>query len=249
LGLFLRRKEILRLDGWFILLWFISHLDSFRLPGSGVITSFAVLIFIYLPVSTVVALVSCDGLDRLVKKKPLQQIFVPLIGLIIIISGLRGTMNLVYPDVYSLVTRPDIRAAQWIRENIREDARFLTNSSFAYNDTVIVGTDAGWWLPITAGRKTTTPPLTYASEINPDPDYRLKVNALPASIIAKGFLDPDIMKIMAEFGVTHIYIGQLQGSVNPSGYNLTIDPTVLQSSDRYRLVYHEDRVWIFEIMY
>jgi hypothetical protein len=43
-----------------------------------------------------------------------------------------------------------------------------------------------------------------------------------------------------------VYLGQRQGRVNYSGPEI-LAPEELLSSPHYRLAYHQDRVWIFEI--
>jgi len=42
---------------------------------------------------------------------------------------------------------------------------------FAYGDSVIVGSDGGWWLPLLARRQTTLPPINYGSEQGVRADY------------------------------------------------------------------------------
>jgi hypothetical protein len=48
--------------------------------------------------------------------------------------------------------------------------------------------------------------------------------------------------------VTHVYLGQQQGTV---GYNgpMTLQPAQLAASPRFKAVYHEDRVWVFEVVW
>ncbi|HET9224696.1 MAG TPA: hypothetical protein VFO07_19440, partial [Roseiflexaceae bacterium] len=147
----------------------------------------------------------------------------------------------------ALVTRPDLRAADWIRANTPQDARFLVNSFFAYGGASVVGSDGGWWLPMTAGRQTTQPPLLYGTERGPRPDYRLWVNALPTALQQKRVDDPEVLAMLRERGVTHIYVGQRQGRVNYSG-PVALDPQQLLDSSHFRPVYHQDRVWVFEVV-
>jgi hypothetical protein len=94
-----------------------------------------------------------------------------------------------------------------------------------------------------------TPPLNYSSEAEADPSYRVWVSNLASFSIKIGLTDPDIFPILKDYGITHIYIGQLQGQVNPSSYKLTIDPETLLGDAHYLPIYHQDRVWIFEIIY
>jgi len=146
----------------------------------------------------------------------------------------------------ALATRPDIRAAEWIQENTPQDARFLVNSFFAYGDTVIVGSDGGWWLPLLSQRQTTLPPLTYGSEGGPHPDYIQWINALTTEIQNKGIAHPDVLALLRARGITYVYIGQRQGRVNYGG-PYVLDPKQLLASPNFRLVYHQDRVWVFEV--
>jgi len=148
----------------------------------------------------------------------------------------------------ALVTRPDIRAAEWIQENTPQNARFLVNSFFAYGDTLIVGSDGGWWLPLLAERQTTLPPLTYGSEQGPRADYILWVDTLTSEIQNKGITHPDMLALLRERGVTYVYVGQRQGRVNYDG-PYVLNPDKLLSSPFFRLIYHQDRVWIFEVVW
>jgi hypothetical protein len=135
----------------------------------------------------------------------------------------------------------------WIRENTPEDARFLVNSFFAYGGSVVVGSDGGWWLPFMTGRANTVPPLNYGTEQGPQPDYREWVNDLTRQIQGMGMDDPATLTMLRERGITHVYIGQQQGRVNYSGPDV-LDPEALLRSARYRLVYYQDRVWVFEVV-
>jgi hypothetical protein len=146
----------------------------------------------------------------------------------------------------TLVTIPDLHAAQWIKEKINENALFLTHSIFAYNDSVIVGFDAGWWLPLLAERNTTLPPITYNSEKGPRPDYQDWINHLYSELNSKGIHHPDVMEMILDRKVSHIYIGQLHHRANSTELN-PIHHDILLNSDLFNPIYHKDRIWIFEI--
>jgi hypothetical protein len=161
--------------------------------------------------------------------------------------GARQRLGDMQPMSSTLVTRPDIRAAEWIQENTPQNARFLVNSFFAYGDTVIVGSDGGWWLPLLAERQTTLPPLTYGSERGPRPDNILWVDTLTSEFQNKGITHPDMLALLRERGVTYVYVGQRQGRVNYNG-PYVLNPSELLSSPFFRLIYHQDRVWIFEVV-
>ena len=121
----------------------------------------------------------------------------------------------------------------------------MVNSFFAYQGTVIAGSDGGWWLPLTAGRLTSQPPLNYASEQGLEPGYYQTTNALVVEIEEQGLANPEVLRDLLSKGYTHIYIGQLQGRVNSNAPLL--DPDALISNPLLQPVYHQDRVWIFAI--
>lgn len=161
--------------------------------------------------------------------------------------GARQRMGDINVAQAALVTEPDQRAAAWIRQNTKPDAIFLVNSFFAYGGSSVVGSDGGWWLPLLARRRTSLPPLTYVSEAGPRPNYREWVNALTSEIQLKGIADPEVIALLRERGITHVYIGQRQGRVNAPGPAL-LQVDRLLASPSFRRVYHKDRVWVFEVV-
>ncbi len=69
---------------------------------------------------------------------------------------------------------------------IRTLMRDFYSILFACNNSVIVGTDAGWWFPLLAQRQTFLPFLDYGSERGPRLDHVFRVNNLTAAIQEKG---------------------------------------------------------------
>jgi hypothetical protein len=66
-------------------------------------------------------------------------------------------------------------------------------------------------------------------------------------VLDLGPTDPEVIQMLQEQGVTHVYIGQRRGRVNYSGPD-TLDPSELSANSHYQPVYHEDLVWIFRII-
>jgi hypothetical protein len=188
-----------------------------------------------------------DSRSSEIHRNPLLAAAIAIPILALGLWGARSQIGTIDPRQFALVTRPDKNAFDWIRTNIAQDTKFLVNSFFAYGDGVVVGSDGGWWLPLLSSRDTTLPPINYGSELGPIPDYRLWVNDLTAEIEAKGMQDPDVIKMLEDRNVTHIYIGQRQGSVNSQAPLFVPDDLI--DSPYYRPVYHQDRVWIFKVNY
>jgi hypothetical protein len=132
----------------------------------------------------------------------------------------------------------------WIKDTVPKEALFLVNSFFAYDDTVVVGSDAGWWIPMLAQRDSTLPPINYGVEQGTQPDYYESVNAFQNDIRNETLDQPDVQAPLKERGITHIYIGQQQGRVNNKDPLLNVHQ--LLDSPYFQPLYHQDRVWIFE---
>lgn len=167
-----------------------------------------------------------------------------LVGISVV--GVRQRLYDLQPERYALVTRPDLRAASWVKDNLPSDANLLVNSFFAYGGTVIVGSDGGWWLPVLAERHTTLPPINYVTEVGLQVNYVQTVNTLAKAIQDKGLTNPDVLAMLKDAEVTQVYIGQRQGRVNYNG-PVVLDPRQLAGDPHFREVYHQDRVWIFEV--
>jgi hypothetical protein len=255
-GLWRREKNILLIALWWLLNLLATNPQWLHLPGAGVITNITLFIASYIPAGILIGAGFGWFQQWLERTNILGQIrvrswsvafvaalFLFGIGLLYIPQRL-GDLQ-VLPS--TLVTRPDIQAAKWIQQNTPKDARFLVNSFFAYGGSLLAGSDGGWWLPLLANRQTTLPPITYGSEQGPTPDYRLWINRLTGELQSKDITQPDALALLRERGVNYIYLGQRQGRVNYDGPNI-ISLDKLLSSSYFHLIYHLDRVWIFEVV-
>jgi len=249
-GLWRREKSVVLISVWSFLILLAANPQWLRLPGEGALSNFAVFIAAYIPASVLAGylLGQVSSLKLKVESARISLILALLTSVFIIAVGVFGArVRLRDLKVIqgTLVTRPDIQAAKWIQENTPQDARFLVNSFFAYGDTLIVGSDGGWWLPLLAQRQTTLPPINYSSEGGPRPDYLPWVNAQTTEIKNNGIAHPEVLAMLQERGVTYVYLGQRQGRVNYGGPYM-LEPEQLLASPNFQLVYHQDRVWVFE---
>jgi hypothetical protein len=124
-----------------------------------------------------------------------------------------------------LVTADDLRAMRWVAEHTPEDALFLVNSR-GWQGELRAGSDAGWWLPILAGRQATQPcVLYYQGSVG----YREGVNALAKAVDKAATLDdPALRALLERAGVTHVFVGARGGALMPAK---------LAGSPYYRLLY------------
>jgi len=246
-GLWRRRRGVLLMSLWWLLLLISANPSWLQLPGNGVISNYALFIAVY-----ILAGVLVGGLLGWVMSwlRPWRWSGV-LAALLVVGVGLRGArvrMGDMRVAQHAMVTRPDLRAMTWIRENTPYKAAFLINSFFAYGENAVVGSDGGWWLPLLAGRANTVPPLNYGTEQKLWLGYIGWVNEPTRLIQEWGTDSPAILALLQEREITHIYIGQQHGRVNYTGPDVLV-PDELFHSTHYRPVYHQDRVWVFEVVH
>ena len=252
-GLWRRDKGVLMLSVWWMIIILATNPNWLKLPGSGVISNFTVLIAAYIPAGLFIGAslgwitIQASNFDT--QKSPnlrLGQIGLLVFTLLIGLWGARQRLYDFNPMGSVLFTRSDQRAIDWIKENTPEKARFLVNAFFAYGNWVVVGSDGGWWLPLLATRSTTLPPINYGNENGPTEDYRKWVNQLQIEIDQKGIDHPHVISMLNERSVEYVYIGQRQGQVNNPGNFL--DPDVMLASPNFTLLYHQDHIYIFKLV-
>jgi hypothetical protein len=240
-----RHSAPVLIAAWVGLLFGLTNPDKLGLPGTGIVNNFAVLIALYIPLGLLAAYLVGRAVVWLVAQYPFMQSVLALSGLAIALFGARDRLN-VADSAFMLVTPNDTMAMAWIRENIPIDAIFLVNSFPAYGNSSVVGSDAGWWLPLLAGRRTTLPPLPYVSEKAFEPGYRTWVNEFHAAVWKTALDTAEGAAWLRANHVTHIYIGQKAGAVG-NATDIALPIQALKSSLFYRPVYHEDQVWVFEV--
>lgn len=259
-ALWRRQKGVTLIAAWWFLVFLAANPHWLNLPGTGTITAFAVLISTFIPASLIIGESSAWVIEKLsgsknkigsyTSKPGLNGMVTALFAILICLAGVWGA-NKRRADLdtfqHMLITRPDIRAAEWIQDNLNETTGYLVNSFFAYGDSLIAGSDGGWWLPLQANARTTLPPLNYGSENGPVPNYAKRVNALTVAVEQLGIDDPVVIEMLETREITHVYIGQRQGEVNNN--NPLLDITQLIDSPHYDQIFHQDRVWIFRINY
>ena len=253
-GLWRGERGIALVSLWWFLILLAANPQWLNLPGAGALTNFAVFIAAYIPAALFLGaaagwLAQAAGrqADRL--RPGASAVVASLLCATVVAAGMWGArqrLSDVRPMEGVLFTRPDGRAAAWIRQNTPTNAIFLVNSFFTYENAIMAGSDGGWWLPFFAHRQTTLPPLNYGNEQGPTPDYRKQVNALIQQVRDLGIDHPETLDALAERGITHIYIGQRHGRVNSD--EPVVEPGELLASPAFKPVYHEDRVWVFEIL-
>jgi hypothetical protein len=242
-----RQKPAAMIMLWGAGVYLAANPQWIGLPGNGSLGNHTVLIAIYIPASILIGTAICwpiKALDVGYMRKIASGV---MAGLVVFIGlhGVTERQKEIEPDIHVLLTRPDLHAATWLQENTSTKTRLLVNSFFAFGNSSIVGSDGGWWLPIVARRQTSLPPLNYAFEQGDQGDYVSWINTLTAEIETKGLANTDVLTMLQNRGITHIFLGQRQGIVNSRG--ALLPAVTLKTNVTLIPIYHQDRVWIFEI--
>ncbi len=239
-GIIEREEPIILIVLWLIALFVMANLYLLKLPFSGLVNNGAVIVGLYLPGS----ILGGYFLDRLTKEvlakmRPqwlrLSKVAIALAMISAALLGARRMLDIIEPS-YALISKSDMQAMDWIRRNVPKEAKFLSDSSF-WLPNAIIGSDAGLWIPLLTGRETIVPPMTYVNEGTLE--YVKAINALAKDISASADAEK-ILPLLKRYGVTHIYIGKRSWKLRPQEF---ID------HPSYRLVYHRDGVWIFQVDY
>jgi len=248
LSLIVKRNLFITLFLWFLFLVAFKAGQLIRLPGANMIQNFAVIIALYIPISILLGWFFGILTDFIIQyNKNIGQITAVSAIILLGIWGVLDQRNIVDEDRFALVTMSDIKAMQWIRDNTPQDARFLVEGFRIYNGTSAVGSDAGWWISLLTGRQNTMPPqYALLSEIPLTPNYSKDVVAVVGGLENNSIDSENGLHLLCEQDITHIYIGQGQGTV---GYGATqlFSPDQLAENQAYQLIYHHDRVYIYEL--
>lgn len=221
---------------WVGTLLLLANPYALRLPGTGIVNNFTVLIALYLPVSLAGGFLVSQMMGLAAGRFPQAEKMGALLFVLVALLSILGTSPTLAQE-NMLVTDADVGAMEWIRENTASNSRFLVNYFFHFGETV-VGSDAGWWIPLLTGRKNTVPPITYRSEEPNEPHYGEEVGMLARRFEDVSFDDPETVRLLKKEGITHIYLGEKGGNLSPEEF---------LGSPCYEESYHRDRVWIFKV--
>lgn len=219
LGVWRRHRGIILIGLWLLCLVVLAALGSPLVPAS------AVVIGLFLPVAVLVAYFVSEAL--IAQMAPRWRPLAGLGLLVVALAGAAGMRSVINPATI-LLTRDDMRAIAWVRENTAPDARFLINSRL-WQGNIYVGTDAGYWLSVLANRATEPPPTLYVLGL---PDQVEQTNRI-SRLMAADRIDPVLLR---QTGITHVFVGARGGP---------IDPAMVLSDPAFELLYTDGGAWVF----
>lgn len=244
-------QSVLLISLWTVALILIGKPFLLALSGAGLVTNFTIQIALYIPISLSIGLLIAEVIQLLNRIFPpkLTLAFGGYLTISLSCFFTSSQLNLLDRSSHAIVTHPDQQAALWIREHISDrpsETLFYVDGFEAFNNSVVVGSDGGWWLPLLAKRQTSLPPLSYVFELAYDESRWQWIRDMVTFGKTHDLSQNEALDYLLSQGITHIYIGQRHGRVgNPDPPLFSAD--LLLKNPRYRPIYHEDRVWIFEL--
>jgi hypothetical protein len=132
----------------------------------------------------------------------------------------------------------DLVAAAWIQDHTPPDSLWMVNTfSFPFFPELVFGSDGGYWLPLTADRATITLPMTFSIERGQEPG--LSQRLLILNQLGSDLTTPPALAQLEAYGITHIYLGQRGGP---------IDPVALSRSPHFERLYQLNSVSVFRFL-
>jgi hypothetical protein len=162
------------------------------------------------------AVLAADGFQRLAQAvgriRPVlrARYFFAGLALAACVTGLWQTRDIVNPRTV-FADADDRQAAAWVEANTPPEAVFLINTEY-WQSGLFRGVDGGWWLLPLAGRRTLLPPMLYSFA---DREYVARTNSLAQEVSQLQGCTDAFWNLVREQGVTHIYIKEGIGSLQP----------------------------------
>lgn len=243
-----KKRIIIILASWWGLMFLATNPNLIFLPGEGLITNFALFLMTYIFTGAIISGLIGQIIDYIIPNRSILS--TSMVIIVLIVGGIWGTGQRIRdlkPQIYALMTKPDMVSFDWIKNNTPTNAKFLVNSFLAYNQNAAVGSDSGWWLTYFTNRKTNLRPLNYMMEKNKNLQLIQNAKEISNAVNTLTLSDPNVLDLLQQSDITHVYVGQLQGKVNHPG--TPINPQTLTNNPNFDLVYQQDRIYIFEINY
>jgi len=240
----LRPRLAVPLAGWCFVSFFITNSFLLGLQGFAWTNNTALLFAIYIPLGIFLGWLAGWTMGEMVKKRWGIMLFIFLV-LFFLGWGTMKQIRIVDP-FFQMVTPSDKAAFDWIEREVPEDAVFLVNGFQPPSFTIIVGSDAGWWLPYYTRRYSIILPALYSTEkVDSTVDVG-SMRKLVADIIASSGDPATLRSVLCRQEISHIFLGQKRGIVGYDALELIPEDWLSENPD-FTLLYQKDKaqVWRF----
>jgi hypothetical protein len=246
LAFILRPRLALPLTGWCLLSFFNANSFFLGIQGLNWTNNTVLLFAIYIPLGIFLGWLAGWTMEETVKTR--WGIMLSMF-LVLFFLGWGAMKQIRIADpFFQMVTPSDKAAFDWIVKEIPEDAMFLVNGFQPPSFTIVVGSDAGWWLPYYTRRSSKILPALYSAErVDSTVDVN-SVRQLVADIRASSGDQAALRSILCRFGISHIFLGQKRGVVGYGAHELIPEDWLSENPD-FTLVYQKDKAQVWSFVY
>jgi hypothetical protein len=198
----------------------------------------AVLIMLYLPISLIVGAATAVILEELNLTTSTPALLT--LTAVLVASGLvTGQARATEIETHRYFVSPsDLDAMEWIKANTPPESVFAINTHF-WLPVFPHGTDAGYWIPYLADRRTTAgcmllplaPPVYFTWVIE------------SSKLVHRLAGDSTAVAQLRELGVGYLYLGERGDNLD-----VTLDTTKLALYPGLEMVYQRDEVKIYKVL-
>ena len=239
LALVTRQPLLVLLGSAFLVQLGLSNPHWLAIPGAGWVDTVTVVSSAFILVGVAVGFL-VRRVNQLLAAR-FGRVATPVVALATGCAAVWGALQLpsVVEPGHRLVHEADLAAAAWSRDRLPADAKFLVNTFvLRWQPDFVAPTDAGYFLPLIAGRQTTLLPMVYPAERGIPPGAVERMEAIARSS-AQDPTSPETLALLRAVGVTHVYLGVRRGPIPE--YRLAASPA-------FRRVYQERGVSIYELV-
>jgi len=237
LGIWRRQPIVIVSVIWILALWLIGNAYRLEIPLLRFTNMIAILFALYLPIGLIVG-AAIEEIPRLIgiTYRPFAYYSLIVTFLLGGVIGGRARAVEILPEYY-FVTPEDLPAMAWIEKNTPPDALFAISTKM-YLSEILIGTDAGYWIPYFTGRHTTTSVMLFGLAA---PQYRQQVSEM-SQAAERLASDPTALNDLRRMGVSYVYVGKKANAFGPS-----LDPVLLAQLPGVKRVYQQEGVTILKI--
>lgn len=223
--------------GWFLLLFLEGHAYKFGIPLLAFTNFTAILILLYIPLGLLVG-IAVGGAIQLGRQKNRNA---DILLFALLLAGIAYGVPQRAADVDAsryFVTRGDVAAMSWIKENTPPTSRFGFSTLF-WQGRVPTAIDAGYWIPYYAERQTTAGTMLIG-QTSPEHVRKIQSDSVLLYNLANG---EGTAADLRAAGINYIYIGKTaKGRVG------ALDPDALKAMDGLKLIYNTSGISIFQVL-
>lgn len=245
LAFLMRQRLAVPITLWCGISFLVANPYLVGMQGPGWITNFALIIALYIPIGLLLGWL-IGAVWRGLSFYRAGKVLVILSLVVLLVWGSWIQLHIIDP-FFQTVEPTDLSAFKWIKENIPDDARFLVNGFLVFDETTVVGSDAGWWLPYYTLRASNLPPILYILEHTSPAADRNRLKQFAYDLRESQGEEAVLREVLCQERITHVFLGERRGTVG-YGAQALVPEAWLRDNPDFSLLYSKGKaqVWRFD---